>query len=72
MAAAVIKIAQKLININSKYWGALSYKNLAGKVMKAGIDIVPETVRTWCRKLGMVRRRRYIKPKLIICHNREV
>ena len=68
MAAAVIKIAQKLININGKYWSALSYKNLAGKVMEAGIDVVPETVRTWSRELGMVCRRRYIKPKLIICH----
>ena len=35
-------IAQKLININNKYWGALSYKRLAGKLMKAGIDV--ETV----------------------------
>ena len=36
--------------------------------MKAGIGVVPETIRTWCRELGMVRRRRYIKPKQTICH----
>ena len=37
-------IAQRIINNNNKYWGALSYKRLAGKLMEAGIDVVPETV----------------------------
>ena len=35
---------------------------------QAGIDVVPETVRTWNKELGMTRRRRYIKPKLTIRH----
>ena len=38
------------------------------KLMEAGIGVVPETIRTWCRELGMVRRRRYIKPKQTIRH----
>ena len=60
--------ARKLIEINNKHWGALSYKRLAGKLKEAGIDVVPETVRTWSKELGMTRRRRYIKPKLTIRH----
>ena len=36
--------------------------------MEAGIGVVPEAIRKWCRELGMVRRRRYIKPKLTIHH----
>ena len=62
----IAAIAQKLININNKYWGALSYKRFAGKLMEAGIDVVPEIVRTRCRESGMVRRRQYIKPKLTV------
>ena len=60
--------ARKLIEINNKHWGALSYKRLAGKLKEAGIDVVPETVRTWSKELGMTRRRRYIKRKLTIRH----
>ena len=48
--------------------GALSYKRLAGMLKEAGIDVVPETVRTWSNELGMTRRRHYIKPKLTIRH----
>ena len=59
-------VAKKLIDINNRNWGALSFKRLAGKLADEGINMLHVTVRTWCRELGMRRRRRYIKPKLTL------
>ena len=53
-------VAKKLIDINNRNWGALSFKRLAGKLADEGISVSHVTVRTWCRKVGMRRRRRYI------------
>ena len=61
-------VAKKLIDINNRNWGALSFKRLAGKLADEGINVSHVTVRTWCRELGMRRRRRYIKPKLTLLH----
>ena len=36
--------------------------------MESGIDIVPETVRMWCKEFGVMQRCRYIKPKVTIRH----
>ena len=61
-------VAKKLIDINNRNWGALSFKCLAGKLADEGINVSHVTVRTWCREVGMRRRRRYIKPKLTLLH----
>ena len=65
-------IAKLLIELNDKNWGKLSYKRLAGKLSEHGHSVATETVRTWCKELGAVQRRRYIKPKLTLQqkHNR--
>lgn len=62
------EIAQMLININNRHWGALSYKRIAGKLADEGVNVSHTTVRNWCKELGMVRRRRFIKPKLTLSH----
>lgn len=62
-------VARALISINNKHWGQLSFKRLAGKLAEEnGTKVTPMTVRKWCRELGMIRRRRYIKPKLTLTH----
>ena len=61
-------VAKKLIDVNNRNWGALSFKRLAGKLADEGINVSHVTVRTWCRELGMRRRRQYIKPKLTLLH----
>ena len=61
-------VAKKLIDINNRNWGALSFKRSAGKLANEGINMLHVTARTWCRELGMRRRRRYIKPKLTLLH----
>lgn len=63
-----VAIAQKLIEINNKHWGRLSFKRLASKLIEEGINVSPQTVNTWCKELQMQRRRRYIKPKLTLVH----
>ena len=60
--------AKKLIDINNRNWGALSFKRLAGKLADEGINVSHVTVRRWCTELGMRRRRRYIKPKLTLLY----
>ena len=62
------EVAQLLIDVNNKHWGQLSFKRLAGKLAELDIDVTPMTIRKWCLELGMVRRRRYIKPKLTLTH----
>ena len=62
------EVAQALIKINNEHWGQLSFKRLAGKLGEQGTKASPVTVRKWCRELGMVRRRRSIKPKLFLTH----
>ena len=61
-------VAKKLIDITNRNWGAFSFKRLAGKLADEGINVSNRTVRTWCRELGMRRRRRYIEPKLTLLH----
>ena len=61
-------VEKKLIVINNRNWGVLSFKRLAGKLAYEGINVSHVTVTAWCRKLGMRRRRRYIKPKLTLLH----
>ena len=61
-------VAKKLIDINNQNWGAFSFKRLAGKLADEGINVSHVTVRTWCRKLGIRRRRQYIKLKLTLLH----
>lgn len=61
-------VAKKLIEINNRHWGALSFKRLAGKLSEEGISVTEKTVRKWCKELGMIKRRRYIKPKLTLTH----
>eukprot|EP00117_Sycon_ciliatum_P044677 scpid99779/ scgid32195/ len=62
-------IAQKdLIDINNRHWGQLSFKRLAGKLAERGTKVTAMTIRKWCKDLGMVKRRRYIKPKLTATH----
>ena len=63
-------VAKKLIDINNRNWGALPFKRLAGKLADEGITVSHVTVRTWCRELGMRRRRRYITPKLTAPQNK--
>ena len=62
------EVAQLLIDVNNKHWGQLSFKRLAGKLAELNIDVTPMTIRKWCLELGMVRRCRYIKPKLTLTH----
>lgn len=62
------EVAKTLIETSNRYWGKLSYKRLAGKLSEQGIVVTSPTVRTWCKQLGMIRRRRYIKPKLTLQH----
>ena len=62
------EVAQLLIDVNNKHWGQLSFKRLAGKLAELDIYVTPMTIRKWCLELGMVRRRRYIKPKLPLTH----
>ena len=62
------EVAQLLIDVNNRHWGQLSFKRLAGKLAELDIDVTPMTIRKWCLELGMVRRRRYIKPKLTLTH----
>ena len=62
------EVAQLLIDVNNKHRGQLSFKRLAGKLAELNIDVTPMTIRKWCLELGMVRRRRYIKPKLTLTH----
>jgi len=58
-------IARKLIEVNEASFGALSNKRLAARLSEeVGMPIATETVRRWCKVLGAVRRRRYIKPLL--------
>ena len=57
-------VAKKLIDINNRNWGALLFERLAGKLSDEGIVVSHVTVRTWCRELGMRRRRRYINRSL--------
>ena len=61
-------LAKELISINSKTWGRLSCKALAGKLAEKGHHVSGESVRYWCKALGASRRRRYIKPKLTLRH----
>ena len=61
-------IANKMIELNDKHWGKLSCKRLAGKLAECGFKCSKESVRIWCKTLGAVRRRRYIKPKLSLRH----
>ena len=61
-------VAKKVIDINNRNWGALSFERLAGKPADEGINVSHVTVRIWCRELRMRRRRRYIRPKLTLLH----
>ena len=61
-------LAKELISINSKTWGRLSCKALAGKLAEKGHQASRESVQYWCKALGASRRRRYIKPKLTLRH----
>lgn len=63
-----VEVASKLIETNNKHWGQLSCKKLAGKLKEQGHDCSKDTVRRWCKLLGAVRRRRYIRPKLTLRH----
>ena len=62
------ELAAKMVAINDKFWGKLSVKKLAGKLKSEGFDCSRESVRRWCKELGAVRRRRYIRPKLSLRH----
>ena len=61
-------LAKELISINSKTWGWLSCKALAGKLAEKSHQVSSESIRYWCKAAGASRRRRYIKPKLTLQH----
>lgn len=48
-----VEIAEKLININNRHWGSLSFKRLTSKLREEGVHVSPQTVRTWCKELQM-------------------
>ena len=51
-----VEVAEKLIRVNDKYWGILSFKKLAGKLKEEeGIDVSPRTICTWSKALRMIR-----------------
>ena len=62
------ELAQCLIETNDKNWGKLSNKRLDGKLSEQGYPCSTSSVRRWCKVLGAVRRRRYIRPKLTLRH----
>ena len=63
------EVAEKLIRVNDKYWGKLSFKKLAGKLKEEeGVDVSPRTICTWSKALRTIRRHRDIKPKLSSAH----
>ena len=62
-------IARKLVELNDASFGVLSNKKLASKLCEeVGGRVAPDTVRRWCKALGAVKRRRYIKPLLTPKH----
>ena len=62
------ELAARMIAINDKFWGKLSCKKLAGNLSSEGYKCSTTSVRRWCKELGAVRRRRYIRPKLTLHH----
>ena len=69
-----VPVAQSIVSINAKHWGSLSNKRLAAKVLEKHPELGtldPSTMRRWCKMLGAVKRRRYIKPKLTKKHRFE-
>ena len=51
-----VEVAEKLIRVNDKYWGKLSFKKLAGKLKEEeGIDVSHSTICTWSNALRMIR-----------------
>ena len=48
-------LAKELNSINSKSWGRLSCKALAGKLAEKGYKVSHESVRYWCKALGASR-----------------
>ena len=46
------EIALKLIKINDKNFGKLSFKKLAWKLKEEDVSVTPMTVRAWCKVHG--------------------
>ena len=68
-AKFTVEIAVFIMDENARTWGALSCRRLTSRVNdKFNEDFGDTTIRRWCRALGAVRRRRYIKPLLTKKH----